>query len=122
MLPRYMRPRLVAILAAAFLASWIAQGLTFAILRETSSLAAAPQLIERELPIGRHDRITVYLTPVQNLMMLAAQGAHILLGLTTVTTFLAVCFTYQEPKARGEKTLKPPNLDSRPGPEETPRP
>ncbi|MBO9559599.1 MAG: hypothetical protein J7515_13600 [Caulobacter sp.] len=113
---------MVAILAAAFLASWIAQGLTFAILRENSSLAAASDLIERELPIGRHDRITVYLTPVQNLIMLTAQGAHILLGLTTVTTLLAVCFTYQEPKSRAEKTIKPLSLDSRHGPEETPRP
>jgi hypothetical protein len=122
MVTRYIRPRLVAILAAVFLASWIVQGLTYAILRETASLAVAPDLIERKLPVGRHDRITVYLTPVQNAVLLTTQSAHNLLGLTVVSVFLAVCFTYEGPKSRAEKTTQPLNLDSRHGPEETPRP
>src|SRR4051812_12444120 len=109
MITRYIRPRLVAILAAAFLASWIVQGLTYAILRETASLATAPKLIERKLPVGRHDRMPVYLTPAQNLALLAAQSAHNLLGLTTVSIFPAVCFTYDRRKSRAEKPTKPLN-------------
>jgi hypothetical protein len=122
MLQRYINFRLVAILAVAFLVSWIAQGLTYAVLREISPPVGAWDLIDRELRVGRHDRVIAHLTQAQNLLLLVVQAAHLIIGLTLVVTFLAAIWTYEEPKSRVERTIKPLSLDSPAGPEETPRP
>jgi len=122
MLQRHINFRLVAILAVAFLVSWIAQGLTYAVLREISPPVDAWNLIERELRVSRHDRVIVHLTQAQNLLLLVVQAAHLIIGLTFVVVFLAAIWTYEAPKSRAEKTIRPLSLDSPAGPEETPRP
>ena len=122
MVQRYINFRLVAILAVALLVSWIVQGLTYAVLREISPSVGAWDLIDREIAVGRHDRIIVHLTQAQNLLLLVAQAAHVLISLTFVVVFLAAIWTYQEPKSRAERTIRPLSLDSPAGPEETPRP
>lgn len=122
MLQRYINFRLVAILAVALLVSWIAQGLTYAVLREISPPVGAWDLIDREVWVGRHRRIIVHLTQAQNLLLLVVQAAHLIIGLTLVVTFLAAIWTYEEPKSRAERTIRPLSLDSPAGPEETPRP
>jgi hypothetical protein len=111
---------LVAVLAAAFLGSWVVQGLTYAVLREISPPVGARNLVDRTLRVARHDWSVVHLTAGQNAWLLAVQGTHVLLGLTTVVTFLAVIWTYEEPKSRAARTNKPLSLDSHDGPDETP--
>ncbi|SFK31982.1 hypothetical protein [Caulobacter sp. UNC279MFTsu5.1] len=122
MLQRYINFRLVAILAVALLVSWIAQGLTYAVLREISPPVGAWDLIDREIAVSRHDRIIVHLAQGQNLFLLAVQTAHVVIGLAFVVVFLAAIWTYEEPKSRAERTIRPLSLDSPAGPEETPRP
>jgi hypothetical protein len=122
MLQRYINFRLVGILALALLVSWIAQGLTYAVLREISPPAGAWDLIDRKLRVGRHDWVIAHLTPGQNLFLLAVQTAHVVSGLAFVVVFLAAIWTHEEPKSRAERTIRPLSLDSPAGPEETPRP
>jgi hypothetical protein len=120
---RYIRPKLLAILAAAFLASWLVQGATIAVLRETQPSSSTQRLVERRIKPRGQPAFTLRITPIQNAVLLIAQGAHNLLGLTTVAVFLGLVFIHEEPKARpATRTIKPLSLDSRDGPAETPGP
>jgi len=122
MLSRYLNHRLVAIVAAVLLVSWIVQGLTYAVLREVSPTVGSRNLIERELRFAKSDRFTVHLTPGQNLLLLFVQSVHNLSGFTLVAVFLGVAWTYKEPNPPARRAIKPLSLDSGEGPDETPRP
>jgi len=106
MLDRYLNPRLLGIIAAAFVASWIVQGATYAILREVSPATGSAGRIEKELRFAKSDRFVVYLSPAQNAGLLAVQGMHNLLGLATVGVFLGLAFNWAGTEERAGRRPK----------------